>query len=239
MKIEIGLASLAFVAGMTVQAQLQPNAATEESAVVQEHGEHAKGGEHGEHAHAGQDHDGHGKVHWKDWGDDPMANPEFMAAWMAAATPGESHAEIAKAAGEWNVDQVMYMGPDQDGIPGKATTSSRMVLGGRVLIEEYNSEFQGMPMEGLLLLGYDNIQQEYWSIWLDNFSTWPSMVTGKRDADGKVNAKGLMHDISTPGGRPYRHVSWMEGDDTARAEMFDSLPDGSEFKVMEFTYKRK
>ncbi len=37
----------------------------------------------------------------------------------------------------------------------------------------------GMPMEGLLLLGYDNISEEYWSIWMDNFSTWPAIARGK------------------------------------------------------------
>jgi|LWDU01.1.fsa_nt_gi hypothetical protein len=176
---------------------------------------------------------------WTDWGENPMQNPAFTEAWMSSAAPTEAHAKLAEDVGDWDVDLVMYMTPDAEGIPAKATATTRMALGGRILIQEYHSKFEAMPMEGLLIMGFDNLKGEYWSIWLDNFSTWPAISEGPLDDEGVVHLAGQMRDVSTPKGRLFRHVSWHEGANTLRAEMYDSLPDGSEFRVMEFTYRRR
>ncbi len=175
----------------------------------------------------------------KDWGENPMENPEFMEAMMAAATPGAEHEHIQKAVGKWDVDSTIYMMPDAPGMPSTAEVEVKSILGGRYILETYKSEFMGMPTEGLLLMGYDNLAEEYVSIWMDTYSTWPSISRGKRNKDGKLVQAGIMRDITTPDGRPYKHVSWEEGDDVMRAEMMDTMPDGTEWKVMDFTYKRQ
>ena len=174
----------------------------------------------------------------QDWGDDPMANPEFMAAWIASSTPGEHHAELAKAAGTWDVVTKMYMSPGAEATDSPAHAESKMILGGRYLMEEFKSEFMGQPFDGVLLSGYDNLHGEYFSIWLDTMSTWPSVVRGKKDKEGRVSQSGLMHDVMSPEGRPYRHVSWEE-DGKFRTTMYDTLPDGTEWEVMDMTYSRK
>ena len=208
MKLALTLAPLAFLSGMSLQSQLDEPATQEK------------------------------EVRWVDWGEDPMTNPEFLAAMAAAGTPGKAHASIARSAGEWTVAQKMYMAPGAPAIPSEARSSSRMILGGRVLLEEYSSEVNGMPMEGLLLLGYDNLEEEYWSVWLDSFTTWPSYARGHEDAEGALILEGELKDISTPEGRPFHQRSWSTSEDQHRAEIFDTAPGGESFKMMEFTYDR-
>jgi hypothetical protein len=179
------------------------------------------------------------EVKWVDYGENPMENPEFMADWMASQTPGAEHEHLAASAGQWKVDATMWMDPKAPPMESQGVASRRMIMGGRYLIEEYKSEFMGMPFEGMLLQGYDNLKQEHWGIWVDNMSTWPSISTGRRDANGALTYTGLMHDISTPGGRPYKHVVREKNADETQFDMYDSTPDGTEFKVMGMTYRRE
>ncbi len=173
------------------------------------------------------------------WGDDPMANPEFLAVWGESMTPAEQHKELAQAAGSWDVDTVMWMAPGGEPQRSKATAESKMVLGGRYLLEEFKCEMMGMPFEGMLLLGYDKLAGEYVSIWMDNMSCWPSIARGNKNEKGENVLVGKMHDVLTPQGRPYKHVSLSRGPDEAFVRMYDTMPDGTEWVVMEMTYKRK
>ena len=139
------------------------------------------------------------EVVWVDYGKDPMANPQFMADMMAAGAVGEPHSFIAKSVGEWDVASKMWMDPAGAPMEYKGQSSSKMVLGGRYLMEEFNSNIMGSPYEGLMLQGYDNLQKRYFSIWMDNMSTWPSISYGQVDDKGKFISDGTMYDISTRG----------------------------------------
>lgn len=172
------------------------------------------------------------------WGDDPMANPEFMAAWAESFTPGEPHQEFAQMAGNWNVETKTAMAPEGELMPGTATAKSRTILGGRWLMEEFTSDFMGQKFEGVLLLGYDNLKQEYVSIWLDSMSTWPSIARGQRNAEGEMEQCGTMFDVISPNGRPYKHISRQVSENQMHARMVDTLPDGREWTVMEMAYTR-
>lgn len=178
------------------------------------------------------------EVVWVDYGEDPMTNPKFMQDWMASTTPGEAHAALGKTAGDWTVATRYWMGPDMPPNDAKATSSRKMILGGRYLVEEYKSEFMGMPFEGMLIQGYDNLQEDHFTIWIDNMSTGPSMARGKMDEAGSVHHVGLMRDVATPAGRPYRHVTHAMEEGKMTFDMFDSKPEGGEFKVMELSYTK-
>ena len=184
-------------------------------------------------AHHGHDGD---KVHWVDYGEDPMANPEFMNAMMQAGTPGPQHAELAKGVGHYRVETHYWMGPDQPAMPMDATANVEMILDGRYMVQEWKSDFMGMPFEGRLIMGFNNLTQEYWSLWIDSSSTGYSISTGKENENGDIVLHGMMHDPLTPHGRPYRSVSTQAQDGDFMFTMYDSTPDGGEFKVMEMKY---
>ena len=183
----------------------------------------------------GHDHE----VEWVDYGDDPMANPDFLAAMGMAGTPGEVHAELAKGTGSYAASGQMWMAPDAPPMPMEATSKVQMLLGGRYLMQEFKTDFMGQPFEGLMIMGYDNISDEYWQVWMDNMSTGYSLAHGDENEDGSIEMSGWMRDVMTPEGRPTRQVTFQKGDGSFTFEMYDSTPDGDEFKVMELTYKKR
>lgn len=176
---------------------------------------------------------------WTDFGDDPMANPAFMDAMVAAATPGEPHAELAKGVGSFDVTGWQWVSPDAPPEPVHATAQTRAAMGGRYLIQEYQSDFAGMPFEGMMLMGFDNVAREYWTVWIDNFGTGCMMSRGVERPDGRIELLGTVRDLLTPGGRPFRSVTWHRDDGSSVFEMHDSHPDGSESKVMELIYTKQ
>ena len=180
----------------------------------------------------------HHEVVWMDYGPDPMTSPEYSAAMMQAMTPGEVHAELAKGVGHYTVDMKMWMAPDTEPMPMQATANVEMILGGRYLRQEYKSEFMGMPFEGQMLMGFDNLTGEYWSLWIDNMSTGYSLSNGHDDAEGNTVMSGWMRDPMTPHVRPFRSVTVQGENGSFVVHMYDTLPDGGEFQVMEMTYTR-
>jgi hypothetical protein len=95
----------------------------------------------------------------------------------------------------------------------------------------------GMPMEGINILGYDNMKKEYTSLWADSMSTWWIASSGKESADGSIEMKGTMIDVA--GERPFRMVIREKSDDLHEVEMYDTIPPAGEVKVMAITSKRK
>ncbi len=181
----------------------------------------------------------HKKVEWRDFGADPAMNPDYLNAAMAAAMPGEPHAEFAKGVGTYDVTGKMWSAPGGPAATMNAEATVEVILDGRYLLEHFSSTFQGMPFKGVLLMGYDNVAQQYWNLWIDSMSTGYSLATGEEDAEGAIAMAGTMRDVMTPKGRPYRSVTRHDADGSFTVSMYDSLPDGSEFQVMELNYRKK
>ena len=165
---------------------------------------------------------------------DPMAEMEAM---MALNALGPAHEAFQDQTGIWQASMTAYM----DGLPPmemQGESSMNTLLGGRYLMEEFVSDFMGEPFEGLLLQGYDNLAEEYWTIWIDSTSTGYQLSRGKKRPDGSIELKGTMKDLRTPEGRPVRSVVTHVDDNHVRFEMYDTAPDGSEVLSMEIDYTR-
>jgi len=174
-------------------------------------------------------------------GDGPagaMDEAAMMAAMEKAAKPGAEHADLAKSAGSWNAVVKMFMGPGAPAQESRGTATRRAIMDNRYILEEFKGEMMGTPFEGMLLQGYNNISKEYWAVWIDTWSTWPSLSSGTADANGAMTLRGTMKDVMSPEGRPYHSITTPHGDDKAVMQMFDTLPDGTEWMVMEITYTR-
>ena len=172
------------------------------------------------------------------YGENPMESPEFQAKMMEYAAPSDPHKQFARQTGRWNVTGKMFMTPGAPATPMNASANIQMLLDGRYMMEEFKSEFMGMPFEGVLLMGYNNMTEEYSSIWMDNMGTGWSPASGVEVSDGVVEMKGTMTDLISPGGRAFRHVATHHDDGTFSVVMYDTLPDGEEWKVMEMHYSR-
>lgn len=167
----------------------------------------------------------------------PDMDPAMIQKMMELATPGEPHKELAKMAGNWELDFKMRMSPDSDWIDAKGTSEIKPLLGGRYVMETVKFSMMGMPVEGINILGYDNNKQEYTSLWADTWSTWWQSTRGKETADGTIEMKGTMVDVA--GERPFRMVISTKSDDHYETEMYDSIPPDGEVKMMTIVAKRK
>ena len=167
----------------------------------------------------------------------PGFDAAMMEKMMQLATPGEEHKALAKMAGKWENDYKYRMGPDAPWMEFKGTSEAKPVLGGRYMMDSLHFEMMGMPMEGLQFLGYDNMKEEYISLWADSMSTWWVTSRGKEAADGTIDLKGTMIDVA--GERPFRMVIKPKGDDLTEIEMYDTIPPAGETQVMTITSRRK
>jgi hypothetical protein len=177
------------------------------------------------------------RVDWVDYGEDPMQNPQYMTDMLAAGAPGPRHEALAGRAGSWNVAGRMWE-PGSEAMPMQGTARTEALLGGRYIVEEFKADFMGMPFEGRLIQGYDNVTQRYWSLWFDSMSTGYWLSHGTELSPGVMEFEGTATDILTPDGRLFRMTATVHEDGSYTMKFFDSREDSGEFQSMELHYTR-
>lgn len=159
----------------------------------------------------------------------------MMEQWMQANQPGPQHKTLASMVGEWN----FVMKDLRSGDEFQGQQSDEMALNGRYLLSHVETEFAGMPFEGMGAMAYDNIAKKYVSVWIDNMSTGIFVHEGNASADGKtITLKGEM-EMPGMGKMASKHVYHLSGPDSMKLEFYEG-PAGSELpKTGEITYTRK
>jgi len=163
----------------------------------------------------------------------------YQHAMQVAATPGPLHALLAEGAGRWHAEMRMWMAPGQEPQLSHGEVTSEMIMDGRYRVDHFSSEVMGMPMEGMGITGYDNVREEFASVWIDNMGTGVAYMTGHVDPSGKViTMTGIMTDPLTKQEMKMRSVATQESPDRVVCGFFMTMPDGSEMKNMELVYTR-
>lgn len=168
--------------------------------------------------------------------------PEMMEAMMKAGSPGEHHKHFADRVGKWNLAMKTAMAPDAPMTECKATAETKLLLDGRFVWEEVNGEAMepGMPpFHGIGISGYDNQTKKHTSLWMDNMGTSVMLMEGA--CDGTCKTINFSGDYTCPmdnSKHKSRAVVKAGGKDKAVFEMFDTGPDGKEYKCLEITYTR-
>ncbi|HZI93470.1 MAG TPA: DUF1579 domain-containing protein [Patescibacteria group bacterium] len=165
-----------------------------------------------------------------------MTDEQMMAEMMKLGTPGPNHEMLKKFVGSWKTVTKMWMGPGEpQSSDGSAEYS--MILGGRLLKDEYKGTFMGGPFEGFGLTGYDNKKGRFITVWGD------TMMTGLIEVDGTYNAatremtfKGMMNMVGPP--TPYRMVTKFVDDNHFVFSWYERR-EGKETKTMEIDYTRQ
>ena len=109
----------------------------------------------------------------------------IMAAYEKAMTPGEHHAKLALLEGNWAMTVTVWMQPGAEPTVSSATSTSKMVMGGRYMLDTVEGTAMGMPFTGMGWTGYDNVDQQYESTWIDNLGT--GIYTYHGQWDDEVN----------------------------------------------------
>jgi hypothetical protein len=168
-----------------------------------------------------------------------MPTPEQMMAIMAKyGTPGPEHAKLKTMEGAFDADVTMQMMPDAPPQTSKGKMKNTMILDGRYLMGEYEGEMMGQPFKGLVISGYDRYAKKYTSTWVDSMSTLAMNSEGTADDAGKITLKCTFDCPITQGKRTSKEVLTINSPDSHTMEMFDTGPDGKEFKSMTIKYTR-
>ena len=172
----------------------------------------------------------------------PQMTPEqqaMMEAYAKAATPGAAHAALAKSAGEYTLSVKSWQAPGTEPMVEPGTATRRMILDGRVMIEETKSSMMGQPFTGYGMHGYDNVTGKHWATWNDSMSTGLMVSEGSCDDKGGCSFVGSWNDPVTKGKTTARMTTRWTDANTEVFEMYGPGPDGKEFRMMEITYTRK
>lgn len=171
----------------------------------------------------------------------PIDTAAMHKAWEAYMTPGEMHKKMAADTGNWEVDLTFWIGPDdQKPTKSTATAETKMILNGLYQQTTNKGNMMGMPFEGISTLAYDNAAEEYISTWIDNMGSGIMVLKGKYDTASKmVTMTGEMVDPTTKKPKKIRETMMVVDADNQKMEMYDTTPDGKEFKSMEILMKRK
>ncbi|MBU6433737.1 MAG: DUF1579 family protein [Nitrospirae bacterium] len=168
-----------------------------------------------------------------------MDSQAMMELWKKLAQPGEPHKLFAGLAGNWTTTTKEWMEPGKPPTESTGTADMRMLLDGRFLYQEYNSQMMGQPFSGIGIDAYDNVTKRYVTAWMDTMGTGIFIMEGMASADGKtITLKGQHPE---PGGGQMKHRAvWKIIDTNSQTfEMYGTHHKGKEMKFLEIVYTRK
>ena len=171
---------------------------------------------------------------------DAEAEAEALAAYLVAANPAEEHERLASLEGEWTVSGKFWSEPDGEAITATHASKMRMALGKRYLIEDLVGDLWGEEFRGIGITAFDNVEEQYITVWMDNLSTGILVLRGQYDlGEDAVIMTGEYTDPVTREKKSLRSVERVTAEGTRVYEHWEVQGDGTELKVMELTYRRK
>jgi hypothetical protein len=172
----------------------------------------------------------------------PEMTPEQQAemeAYMKAGALGPQHEAMAKEVGTYDVAMKNFDNPDGTPTESTGVATRSLMFGGRVLVEDFESDFMGMPFTGRGMNGFDNVSGKYWSTWMDSMSTGLMVSEGTCDASHACEFVGSYNDPIANGPKKMRVVTRWTSPTTQVFEMHGAGRDGKEMKMMEMTYTKR
>ncbi len=163
----------------------------------------------------------------------------MMKAMSEMSGPGKEHDALKPMVGSFTCANKMNF----PGMPPMESTGSvdrKWLMGGRYLEEVVKGNMMGMNFEGLSITGYDKMQKQYHSYWIDNMGTGWWFMTGTADAAGKVfTFSGENFDPMAGVKKNNRSTVDLTDPNKHVFKMYDKGPDGKEFVNFEMTCTRK
>ena len=119
------------------------------------------------------------------------------------------------------------------------TAEIKWILGGRYLEVAYAGTFLGGPFQGIGHTGFDNIEEKYFTTWID------SAGTGVLHSEGTFDAatQSITYTGECPDANEWKYVKCRTVEKTIDADhwtqqMYTPGPDGKDFLCMDIAYTR-
>jgi hypothetical protein len=155
------------------------------------------------------------------------------------AQPGEYHKLLEDFVGTWTADVRLWMAPNTPPVVTKGQATFKLIFEGRFLYGDFLGEFMGTPFKGINIMGYDNAQEQFFSIWLDNSTTAVLSSTGTYDK-GTKKFRFYAKSFDPMSGQTVelRDEAYFASEDEYISTTYTKSKDGKEFKSMEMKYTR-
>lgn len=161
-----------------------------------------------------------------------------MESWTPPA-PGPEHAWLARMEGRWAVESKFRMSPEMPWSEYSAVETVETVAGGFWILSTQTADFEGMPYEGRLLLGYDQLKGKYSGAWIDSFGSWMTPLEGERHAGSDTLAtRCLMLDGMKGVFEEVHMTTRIVDDNRIEFEMHKPAPEGGRYLAMVQTSRR-
>ena len=173
---------------------------------------------------------------------DKPGQPDMQAkmdTYKKLSTPGEPHKQLASLAGSWATTTKEWMDPGKPPMESTGTCEEKVLLDGRYLQQECNSEMMGQPFAGIGVIGYDNFTKKYVTTWISSMGTGIFFMNGTASADGKTITLNGSHPDPFEGVMKHRAIWKLVDANTQTFEMYGGHGQDKEKKMMEITYIRK
>ena len=168
-----------------------------------------------------------------------------LAGWAVAddspqpATPQKEHDWLKQLEGEWIANSEAIMAPGQPPVKSQGTETIR-TLGDLWSVNEIKGEFAGVPLSGIMTVGYDPKIKKYVGTWICSMDSNLVKYVGELDAAGK------MLTLDTEGtnpmtGKPVKMKDTIQFKDADTKVMVSSMlgDDGKWVPFMTITSTRK
>jgi Protein of unknown function (DUF1579) len=146
---------------------------------------------------------------------------------------GPEHAKIAEMCGTW--DTVMDIG----GQKSNGTAIYTSICDGMWISSNFEGTLDGKPFQGHGVDGFDQVKKEYIGYWFDSMTSFPIVLSGNYDADGKVLTMVGTMPGPAESAQKYRSTTEMNGPDQMTFKMYMGAPGGKENLAFTVTYTRR
>jgi hypothetical protein len=165
---------------------------------------------------------------------------EMMQLMAKYATPGEHHKHLEQFVGTWSTASKFWPAPGAAPMESTGEAVHKPVLDGRFIHLSYKGVMMDTPFEGMGFFGYDNYREKHIDFWIDNFGTFMLTSEGScSDAGKTLTMFTTADDPITKTRKTLRTVYRFPSADRYTVEMYDTGPDGQEFRTLEILHTRK
>lgn len=150
--------------------------------------------------------------------------------------PTAEHKLLREHAGTWKVACKLYMEPGKPPMETEAKETVEMV-GEFWTVSKYESNMMGAPFVGRATMGFEPHNGKFASTWVDSFSPALFLFHGTQRGD-TIELTGDGWSCMTNSVLKHRTTEKRISKDERIFEMFCTLPDGKEIKLMTNHYRR-
>lgn len=171
-----------------------------------------------------------------------MTEQEMQETMVELATPGDHHRNLEPLVGDWEAEVTMW-NPGDTSVPPTTTRGkciNRWTLGGRFVLGKFDGEFNGQDFQGLSLMGFDNMTQQYQGTWADSMKTMMMPVsTGSCSDDGKTITLTRMAPNPVTGKDEWmKDVTTIASNDHHTVDMWTKDAENNEVKTLHIEFRR-